>query len=193
MGQDKAFLVYAGEPLWKRQLGTLYKAGLAPLLMACRMEQKLAESVKSWAIDHGTDVMMVFDPEEESISERGPLAALVRCLKRAPGAILTLAVDMPLVSAEFLAKLRIAWGESEGGLVVQRKGLIEPLLSLWHPNSLEALEQALSQPQQPSLKRLLEAEQEAGRAVPWEVPDELELALANWNSPEDLRRGELRG
>jgi molybdenum cofactor guanylyltransferase len=121
MGQDKAFLVYAGEPLWKRQLGTLYKAGLAPLLMACRMEQKLAESVKSWAIDHGTDVMMVFDPEEESISERGPLAALVRCLKRAPGAILTLAVDMPLVSAEFLAKLRIAWGEGEGGWLCSGK------------------------------------------------------------------------
>jgi len=190
MGRDKAFLTYAGEPLWKKQLETLREAEFAPLLLACRREQGLADAVTRWAADRGAAVEMVFDPDEESTNQRGPLAALVRCLQRAPGAMLSLAVDMPLVSVELLSALRTELGEREGGLVVFRQGQIEPLISLWHPHSLASLEAALTQPQQPSLKRLLAAELEAGRAIRWQVPEKLERYLANWNTPEDvLERG----
>ncbi len=189
MGEDKAFLRHAGEPLWKKQLETLHGAGCAPLLLACRHEQGLAAAAAEWAAERGAAVELVLDPAAETEQQRGPLAALVRCLQRAPGAMLSLAVDMPLVSQELLAALRRGLGDWDGGLVVCRRGQIEPLISIWHPQSLANLEAAVRQPQQPSLKGLLAAELDAGRAIRWPVPEALERYLANWNTPEDVLGG----
>lgn len=187
MGRDKAFILHEGVALWQRQLTSLLEAGFVRLLMSCRREQGLTEAVERWGEAAGVGVQMVFDPPEGEANAGGPLAAVVRCLERAELPLLVLAVDMPLVTADFLRGLLAAGASYDGGVVVSRQGQVEPLISIWHPHSLGPLKAALAKPRYPSLKRLLEEEVACNRALRWEVPTELGACLENWNEPSDIR------
>lgn len=186
MGQDKAVMRYGGEGLWQKQLSLLHEAGFSPLLVSCRSEQGFADAAAQWAALRGVTVQMVFDPPDGSAEPRGPLAAVVRCLERVDQPLLVLAVDMPQVSRDFLHCLIAAQAKAEGGLVVSHQGQIEPMISIWHPQSVDRLKEAMKQPQQPSLRGLLELEVASGRAERWEVPPGMEACLANWNYPTDV-------
>lgn len=96
MGQDKAWLLWQGEPLAKRQLRVLAETGAEWLMVSCREEQEFTESGE-WLM-HGAD-LMVFDPLN---TDEGPLGGIVRCLQTIDLPLLVLAVDMPHMTAAFL-------------------------------------------------------------------------------------------
>jgi molybdopterin-guanine dinucleotide biosynthesis protein A len=195
MGRDKAWLNLEGEPLWKRQLIKLKAAGFDPLIVSCREEQGIAEALTAWdqdrcaAGDFAFDVKVILDPvtmNQNGIAQ-GPLAAVVRCLEQVNGPLLVCAVDLPQLTVELLSQLRKHASQMTGGMLVKHGEQVEPLLSVWHPQSLPALIQAMKQqPKQPSLKQLLAQEEQAGRATSWQVPKDPEHGLTNWNHPTDL-------
>lgn len=129
MGRDKAGLPWAGSTLGAHQAATLVKAGAWPHLISCRNDQ-------SWTPAGFTRV-------EDPPGAGGAPAALAG-LRAASGAdvLLALAVDLPLVPPEFLARLATE-ARAEGiSIVPRREGIYEPLAAAWHRSSLAALQEA---------------------------------------------------
>ena len=92
MGQDKATLVFHGKSLWEIQLDLLRK--LQP--------REIFLSARSDPVWRPTDVHFVPD----QAPSRGPLSGLAATLSRIrTGQLLALAIDMPLMTEDFLRSL----------------------------------------------------------------------------------------
>jgi molybdenum cofactor guanylyltransferase len=94
MGQDKATIVFRGEPLWQRQLGLLRDLHPETIFVSVREEPP-------WLpIETG---LLLDEPPF-----RGPLGGLTRALERMQTShLVALAVDMPFMTSE---QMRVLWG-----------------------------------------------------------------------------------
>src|ERR1700735_4558340 len=92
MGFDKATVVIDGHPLWRRQITTLQALHPRELFISGRADGPYA--------DQGLEVIADLHPG------RGPLGGLESACERVRTPLLcVLAVDLPWMSASFLAKL----------------------------------------------------------------------------------------
>src|SRR5690348_17763401 len=115
MGRDKAFLELEGEPLWQRQLATLRALSPEQLLIAGpRREQ--------WT---GLEVIA------DQIAEAGPLAGIAAALHKCTAPhLVVLAVDLPMVTSDFLRAL-LELCREEQGAVPTAAGAAEPLAAIY--------------------------------------------------------------
>lgn len=181
MGQDKAALVWQGRTLLTRIAQTA--RDVAPhVLVAGR------PAPTNWAVPDTT-----FLPDARP--GEGPLRGLeAALLAAAPAAVLLVACDMPLLSADalrWLLALNTAslsrpadpavQDTASGGLAVQNQGRWEPLFSVYRAACLPAVQARLARGQR-SLHRLIESSAFAlAEAPPWVCAQ-----LVNVNTPADL-------
>ena len=129
LGRDKAFLKIGGVPLWQRQLHTLRQLTPDELFLA---GPRTAEWMS--ACDE-----IVTDARAHA----GPLAGLVAGLRRChSAALLTLAIDLPQMTATYLRHLVDACA-LDSGIVPTREGRLEPLAAIYPVTSLGLAEELL--------------------------------------------------
>ena len=170
MGQDKAWLPWRGQPLWRVQLEKL--AALAPtrLIVSCRADQGFA--------GHALDVI------PDAPDNPGPLGAIASCLREAQMPLLVLAVDMPFMTAELLSLLLQHVGQPRRGVVFQHHEGFEPLCAVYPMEMLAVLDQALARHQH-RMQDVIAASINAGLMEALPLPAQHESAFFNANTPEE--------
>jgi molybdopterin-guanine dinucleotide biosynthesis protein A len=171
MGRDKAFLVHAGSRLLDRQLATLREVRPAQLAISGRADTDYAVP--------GVDI--VCDPTPDL----GPLAGLAALLAAtALPHLLVLAVDMPQMTAEFLAAL--GQRRTSGvGVVPRLPSGWEPLAAVYPKEILPRVQAHLAKGDR-SFRRLVDEAHAAGQLVPFDVGPAQRSLFANWNRPEEV-------
>lgn len=132
MGQDKAFLILQGRPLWWHQIDLLRSTGAANLYLAARADQ-------SWD-SLSDEIQLVADPKDEDI---GPIGAITRTLVRSCKPLLVLAVDLPLMTTQFIAERLISHAASYAGVVPRIAERFEPLCAVYTLAMLPAMQGAI--------------------------------------------------
>jgi molybdopterin-guanine dinucleotide biosynthesis protein A len=170
MGEDKAQVVYAGEPQIVRAHRVL-AAVCARVFVSVRPDQAHNPAYAGYEL--------VIDNPDDT----GPAAGLLAAWHRAPGAaLLAVAVDLPLVDAPLLESLLA----SRDRLVIatafeHADGTLEPLCTIWEP-AARAILRARAQISPASLRRVLEEAQIRGIRPPDPA------RLRSINTPEDYAR-----
>lgn len=171
MGLDKAFMMWQGQPLWEFQLQKLFNLGASRVMIACREDQAIRHDCAEF----------VFDALGEDF---GPMPAIARALKVTKQPTLVLAVDMPLMTSDFL-KQRLLTSRSDGiSRFFKSEHGLEPLAGLYDPHLFPELEAALAQ-EQFSLNQLAREAHQNGKAVVIEVTDFERSFFRNFNTPAD--------
>ena len=117
MGRDKATLPFRGRPLWQIQLELLRKLKPAEIFISASTDPK-------W---RPHDVTFVADVPPS----RGPLSGLAASLNRmSTSHLLALAIDMPLMSSEYLEFL-CAQIEPGRGVLAKIGDRAEPLAAIY--------------------------------------------------------------
>ena len=172
MGQDKATLVFHGKSLWEIQLDLLRK--LQP--------REIFLSARSDPVWRPTDVHFVPD----QAPSQGPLSGLAAMLSRIrTGHLLALAIDMPLMTPEYLTFLcdQIELGR---GVLPKINGRAEPLAAIYPREVHIDFRSALSGIDF-SLQALTSRLVEAGKLRAIRVPDEAREFFLNVNQPDDVQ------
>lgn len=129
MGRDKAFLEMNGEPMWRRQLTLLETLAPAELLIA--------------GPNHADWLAAGCETLHDAVPDSGPLSGIVAGLRRiTTPSLLVLAIDLPLMTADFLAQL-IASSAGDVGVVPKRADCFEPLAAVYPKAALPLAENAL--------------------------------------------------
>jgi molybdopterin-guanine dinucleotide biosynthesis protein A len=172
MGRDKAALDWHGRPLGAHQAATLAASGAWRLLLSCRADQ-------AWTPAGFTRV--------EDRTDAGALGAFVTALASSAAPVTTvLAVDLPLVTAGFLAALAGHAREEQTSVVPVHNGIFEPFAAAWHRSALPALQATLTAGR--SLQETCAALQAEGLLHPHALSADESRQLANLNTPADLVR-----
>ncbi len=131
----------------------------------------------------GLDLPMVEDHDKGI----GPLEGLIRLMEEAKSPwLLLLAVDLPMVTEEFLRALADHLDpDSDGLLLLDENGRLEPLCAIYSVRLLEAA-RALKESGERRIRMLAE-EARMGRITAQELGFSGGL-LANINTPEEYRR-----
>ncbi len=171
MGRDKAALEWQGQTLLERVVQTARQV-VPRVLVAGRPQPS------SWTLP---DVSFLPDAR----SGEGPLRGLEAALAFADGdAVLCLACDMPLLSADalrwLLAQASLAPPDAHG-LAVRNSGQWEPLFSVYFAPCLPLVRERLAAEQR-SLHRLIET----GDFIASDAPPWVCAQLININTPADL-------
>lgn len=179
MGQDKALVVLAGQPLLSRA-----SAGLRPAChwvgVSVRGEGPVAELAAQLGLDRVTDPPGAAD---------GPLVGVLEGLKWAAGlgakVLVTAPCDAPFLPTD-LAERLIAASGGRRCAAARTPGGPQPLCAAWPVAMAEVLIGELAGGRHPPVRATLEAGD-----VAWiEFADE--AAFLNINSPEDLARAAAR-
>ncbi len=175
MGRDKALLPLAdGRTLLARQLATLRAAGAAEVLVSARAEQHLPLA--------GTRLIPDLQPD------RGPLAGLAAALATAAhDRVLVLAIDLPQMPPEFIARLV---GESTPacGVVPTRDGRPEPLAAVYPRAAVSVAAELLIAGELRAVE--FACRLAAHGLVRWRVIAPVETVyFSNWNTPADVGGG----
>jgi molybdopterin-guanine dinucleotide biosynthesis protein A len=126
MGTAKATLELAGRPLLEYPLAAVQGAGLEPVVVAKPDSPLPPLAVPFW---------------EEPAEPIHPLTGIIAALHAAGDRpVLTVACDMPFVTAELIADLA---AHVTPLVVPDLDGRLHPLLARWHPSLLPALRDAL--------------------------------------------------
>jgi molybdopterin-guanine dinucleotide biosynthesis protein A len=169
MGRDKATLEVGGQPLLARQIELVRQAGASEVFVSGRADAEYAS--------FGCEVLHDLNPEA------GPLAGVERGLATATTPLLlVLAVDLPLMTADFLQRLLMEC-EEETGAAPQMRGKLEPLAAVYpcraHALAVEHLRVGKNGMQHFAT----EIEKTGGlRRLP--VTSSEEELFFNWNLPE---------
>lgn len=147
MGRDKAFLTLRREsasgatqetapcsmtlPLWQMQLEKLYLLGPERLVISARREQGFADRI----CEMPESVELLEDPPGD---ESGPLGAVARCVEHVAMPALVLAVDLPLMTVDFLRRL-VNRAREGRGLAPRTPRAYEPLAAWYVPEMLPVL------------------------------------------------------
>ena len=127
MGQDKAGLVFDGEPLWQRQLATLRETKPGELFIS-------GQSTGPYR-DAGLPIV------GDDTPGLGPLGGLAAALRHARHSqLLVLAVDLPMMTARFLSELA-----ARGPVVPRTADWFEPLAAVYPRLCLPLVEECLGQ------------------------------------------------
>ena len=125
MGRDKALLDFDGEPLWQRQLSTLRQLNPGQILIS-------GPPRKDWE-----ECEVIAD----EIANAGPLAGVSMALRSCTGPLLVvLAIDLPMMTANYLLSLLALSDEEHGVVPVSPRGP-EPLAAIY-PRSCRQLANA---------------------------------------------------
>lgn len=172
MGRDKARLRVGNTPLWRRQLRVLEASGARPALLVLRPRQHSF----GW---RGGEV-------RDAAPDAGPLGGLVAALLATPSPwIAVVAVDLPRIDASWFRRLRRACRPGVGAVIQSGKGY-EPLAAIY-PAEAAALCLARLRQRRLSLQPLVADLVSRGLMVALSARRLDRAALANWNTPEDLR------
>jgi len=173
MGWDKAGLLIDGEPLWRRQLGTLSATQPSELFISGRSDGPYAAS--------GVEIV------RDATPGLGPLAGIAAALRRATSPLLlVLAIDMPAIDSGFLVRLLKQSRPSGTGAVPWINEHFEPLAAVYPRAVLPLLEECLASGDR-SMQHF------ARRACEADLLKALPIAAAhlstfrNLNRPEDLQ------
>jgi molybdopterin-guanine dinucleotide biosynthesis protein A len=172
MGRDKAGVIVAGEVLWQRQLATLRDLRPRELFISGKVEAPYAAS----------DVEIIPD----STPGRGPLSGVEASLQRATCPLMIImAIDLPRMKAEFLARLLCIAAANGTGVVPRAEKWFEPLAAVYPRDCLPLVQQCLRSADYSMQTFVREA-----LAAKWIIPFELEVAdlalFHNANTPADL-------
>jgi molybdopterin-guanine dinucleotide biosynthesis protein A len=175
MSSDKATLLFAGEPLWARQVRALRELQPEALWLSARVPP-------AWLPPE-----IEFVPDEPP--SRGPLSGIAAALRRLQTShLLVLAIDLPQMTSEHLRKLR-ALARPACGVIPQRGNLFEPLCALYPAEAASTAQAALAGNDvslRHFVKVLLENDQLQIHHL-WAAEEPL---YRNVNTPADLRDSE---
>ena len=175
MGRDKALLPLAdGQRLWQRQLGVLRALRPAELFISGPAREGFPVSVTRL---------------EDQTPGLGPLGGIAAALAamRSPR-LLVLAVDLPMMTADFLGALLAenGAGPTVGGVVPQTSdGYFEPLAAVY-PRSARAAAGDRLQREDRSLQTFVRVLMENGQVKARPVEDAERGLFVNWNLPGDV-------
>lgn len=170
MGRPKALLKFDGKPLWRRQAELLRSLGPSELMISAGSD---------WSVDPGPWTLV-----RDRVPGIGPLGGIDAAMDAmASDLLVVLAVDMPSMSAEYLAQLLAASGP--GGVVPEENGFYHGLAAVY-PRSVRALAGAAVGGADHSLQPILACAVRDGlMAARPIVAGEWHL-FRNVNRPEDL-------
>jgi len=172
MGQDKSTLVFRGKPLWQTQLQLLRELQPSEIFLSARLDP----------VWRPMDVQFIPDQPPS----RGPLSGLAATLLRIrTDHLLALAIDMPLMSADFLRSLHHGIKPCCGVMPMVRDRA-EPLAAIYPKAAASDLIAALSSGVDLSLQSVAKKliAQRKLRAV--SVSQNEEICFRNFNEPHDL-------
>jgi molybdopterin-guanine dinucleotide biosynthesis protein A len=176
MGRDKAAIVVAGEPLWKRQARVLRDAGAARVSLVLRPEQSAPPDIDATAVQLLRD----------AYRDAGPIAGLHAALSAPPLAnwYLVLAVDLPHAQADWFVWLSGFCDEGVGAIARHDTGY-EPLAAIYPASAGSVVAERIARGEY-SLQQLADdlVQTEQLRSIP--LPARRQAQLANWNTPEDI-------
>ena len=172
MGADKAGLLLGNQPLWRRQLEILRATGAQEVLISGPASGPYGDS----------GVPLVRD----QVAGQGPLAGIAGGLRQARwDRLLVLAIDMPLMSSEFLRELVEQSRQAGRSVIPKDQQWYEPLGAVYQRDCL-ALAEAHLLLSDRSLQHFLRAADQQGLIVDRALsPEELRL-FVNLNSPADV-------
>ena len=141
MGRDKALLDWNGSPLWAVQVRKLISLGSQKIYLAARSEQGFKARIHSELNpEEAKRLCVIEDPPQEDC---GPIGAISRCLSSAKMPLIVLAVDLPLMTADFLRdRLCLAAAKGKGVFYGGPHGT-EVLGALYVPEMLPQIAEAL--------------------------------------------------
>jgi molybdopterin-guanine dinucleotide biosynthesis protein A len=173
MGADKAGLIFAGEPLWSRQLRLLRELQPDALWVSAR-------SRPEWC---PPEIEVVLDVPPS----RGPLSGLSAALSRLQTShLLVLAVDLPQMPA---AHLHMLWSLAKPGCGVfpMAGDFFEPLCAIYPAAAASAAKDALTSDDL-SLHSLAQTLVQKKHALIHHLSGADRLVYLNVNTPGDLPR-----
>ena len=171
MGQDKATLAFHGSPLWEIQLDLLRKMRPREIFLSARSDP----------VWRPADVHFVPD----QTPSRGPLSGLAATLSRIrTDHLLALAIDMPLMTEDFLRSL-CDMIKPSCGVIPMIGDRVEPLAAIYPKGAASNVIAALSGPDF-SLRSLAKRLIAAGKLRLVSVSKNDENYFRNFNKPSDF-------
>ena len=171
MGQNKATMLFRGEPLWKTQIKLLRQLRPKEILVS-------AHTDPGW---RPADTEFVADQQPS----RGPLSGITAALSRiATDHLLVLAIDVPFMTQVYLRSL-CAGIQAGQGMVPINQNLAEPLVAVYPCDALVEFEYALAGDDfslQPLIRKLIAL----GKLRPIDVSPGEASFFHNLNEPQDL-------
>jgi molybdopterin-guanine dinucleotide biosynthesis protein A len=172
MGQDKATLVFHGKPLWQIQLDLLRELQPREMFISARIDP-------AW---RPLDVEFIADDPPS----RGPLSGIAATLARiATPHLLTLAIDMPFMTPDYLRSI--------GGEIADGCGVVpvihdrtEPLAAIYPRNAIVDFSRKL-RGDDFTLQNVVRRLMASGKMIARPVFVEEETLFRNVNEPADLR------
>ena len=171
MGQDKATMLFRGEPLWKTQLDHLRRLRPKEILIS-------AQTDPAW---RPSDTEFVADQQPS----RGPLSGIAAALSRIrTNHLLVLAIDVPFMTESYLGNLceRVEPGR---GVVPAIDNRFEPLAAVYPHDAYVDFAGAFSG-NDLSLQSLVKKLISAGKLSALQVSDDERPLFRNLNKPQDL-------
>jgi molybdopterin-guanine dinucleotide biosynthesis protein A len=170
MGTNKAFLNFQGTPLWRFQIDKLLR--LQPDQLFFSVPPGMELPAGPW--------MFVYD----RLPHLGPLGGLEAALRlTGEGLLITLAVDMPAMTSDFLSLLLRKAGPR--GVVPHLDGFYHGASAVYPASILPLFEQILASNDR-SFQHLVREALRIDLMEVEEVQPETAPLFRNWNSPQDL-------
>jgi molybdenum cofactor guanylyltransferase len=170
MRTNKAFIKYSGRPMWRFQIDKLVK--LDPDELFFSVQQGAEFPPGPWRFVH------------DRSAELGPLGGLEAALRQTHSdLLLTLAVDMPGLTINFLRELLEQSGSA--GTVPFLDGFYCGTAAVYPVKILPLVEEILAGKDR-SFQRLIDEAIKFGLMTAKEIPISQAALFSNLNSPEDL-------
>ncbi len=168
---DKAFIDWRGQPLYVSQLRKLASLQPGRLWLSTNAEQAFPQVLEG--------ITRLIDDEPDL----GPVGGLKTIFENSRAAyVLVLAVDLPLMEAEFLGTL-LGAGQ---GIVPKSGGRWEPLAALYPREEMLGLIRERTAQGNRKLQDLLDEAEAAGLIAPLPITSRVERFFSNLNRPGDL-------
>jgi molybdopterin-guanine dinucleotide biosynthesis protein A len=169
MGRDKAFLEFDGQPLWRRQIEKLRQLSPEQIMISGR-------SQKEWS-----DWQVISD----GVDNAGPLAGIAAALGQCTTPhLVVLAVDLPMMTSNFLQSLLALCSEKRGAVPRNAAGF-EPLAAVYPAGCASLAEAALR-----NGNLSLQSFAQRGTTEKWLAARRISAAevplFTNLNTPADL-------
>lgn len=170
-GEDKAFIEWEGHPLYAFQLRKLASLEPRKIWLSTNAEQPFPPILEG------------VERINDEITDFGPLGGLIRIFEKSEADfILVLAIDLPLLTAQFLSELLA----SREGIVPKRDGYWEPLVALYPRREMLQILQRAKEQGERKLQHLIKEAESNGIIKPLEIADDQAELFANINTRESL-------
>jgi molybdopterin-guanine dinucleotide biosynthesis protein A len=170
MRTNKALIEYEGMPLWRFQIDKLSKLGPDQLFFSVQPDLEFPAGLWQFVHDRAAGL--------------GPLGGLEAALRQTEsGLLVTLAVDMPQITVDFLRDLLEESGPT--GTVPLFNGFYCGTAAVYPSRILPLVEKILAGKDR-SFQCLIGQALETGMLKVKEISPSQAALFTNWNSPEDL-------